>query len=106
AMRALVVSDVHGNLAALEAVLAEAPAHDALWCLGDLVDYGAEPNQCIARLLELGARCVVGNHDQEASDGWTDRTLSASSRAVLRALPAELRIGVATLRHGVAEALR
>ena len=105
-MRVLVVSDLHGNLAALEAVLAGAPAHDALWCLGDLVDYGPEPNQCIARLLELGARCVVGNHDRASVDGWTDRQLSAGSRAALSALPADLRVGEVTLRHGVAEGLR
>src|SRR3712207_2668528 len=36
---------------------------DALWCLGDIVGYAAEPNECVARLRELGARCVVGNHD-------------------------------------------
>jgi predicted phosphodiesterase len=110
-MRALVVSDVHGNLAALEAVLASAPAHDALWCLGDLVDFGPEPEQCVARLLALGARCVVGNHDRlvadgAAADGWTDRRLGAGSRAALRALPTELRIGAVTLRHGLAEVLR
>ncbi|HEY3108557.1 MAG TPA: metallophosphoesterase family protein [Chloroflexota bacterium] len=110
-MRALVLSDVHGNLAALEAVLARAPAHDALWCLGDLVDFGPEPDQCVARLLELGARCVVGNHDRlaadgSAADGWTDRRLGASRRAALRSLPAELRIGEVTLRHGLADLLR
>jgi predicted phosphodiesterase len=110
-MRALIISDVHGNLAALEAVLASAPAHDALWCLGDLVDYGPEPDQCVARLLALGARCVAGNHDRlvadgAAADGWSDRRLGAGSRAALSALPTELRIGAVTLRHGLAEALR
>jgi predicted phosphodiesterase len=110
-MRALVLSDVHGNLAALEAVLAGAPPHDALWCLGDLVDYGPEPDQCVARLVGLGARCVLGNHDRLAAegrceDGWTDRRLGARSLAALRDLPAELSVGSVTLRHALAVGLR
>ena len=105
-MRVLVVSDVHGNLTALEAVLAQAPAHDALWCLGDLVDFGPDPDQCVARLLALGARCVAGNHDRASVDGWSEGRLSAASQAALLDLPAELRIGSVTLRHSLAEALR
>src|SRR5262245_44017827 len=110
-MRALVLSDVHGNLAALEAVLASAPSHDAIWCLGDLVDFGPEPDQCVRRLVALGARCVAGNHDRlvadgAPADGWSDRQLGAESRAALAALPGELCVGGVTLRHWVDEALR
>ncbi len=66
-MRTLVISDVHGNLAALEAVLAE--PHDAVVCLGDLVGYGPEPAACVRRLRAEGAVVVQGNHDRAAADG-------------------------------------
>jgi predicted phosphodiesterase len=46
-MRALLISDIHANLEALEAVLAAAPAHDVVWNLGDVVGYGANPNEVI-----------------------------------------------------------
>jgi diadenosine tetraphosphatase ApaH/serine/threonine PP2A family protein phosphatase len=101
-MRAAVISDVHGNLAALEAVLeaiaAEAP--DALWCLGDLVGYGPFPNECCALVAERADVCLVGNHDllalgtanvdvadfnpeAAAAARWTQRELSPDSRAFL-----------------------
>jgi diadenosine tetraphosphatase ApaH/serine/threonine PP2A family protein phosphatase len=63
-MRALVISDIHGNLHALEAVLASAPAHDIVWDLGDVVGYGARPNEVIDRLRSLNAVHVRGNHDR------------------------------------------
>lgn len=63
-MRILVISDVHANLTALEAVLADAGQVDAVWCLGDLVGYGPDPNQCIKRIQQLpGLVCLMGNHD-------------------------------------------
>ncbi len=66
-MRILVISDIHANLTALEAVLAEAGEFDAAWCLGDLVGYGPDPNECIARIRELpGLLCIIGNHDLAA----------------------------------------
>src|SRR3990170_141354 len=49
-MRVLVISDIHANLAALEAVLAHAGSFDAAWCLGDLVGYGPDPNEVIRRV--------------------------------------------------------
>ena len=54
-MRYLVVSDIHANLAALEAVLAEARTlgFDEIWCLGDLVGYGPDPNECIERMQDF-----------------------------------------------------
>ena len=64
-MRVAVISDIHGNLAALEATLAalddERP--DAIWCLGDLVGYGPRPNECCARVAEIADVCLIGNHD-------------------------------------------
>ena len=64
-MRVAVVSDIHSNLHALEAVLAsiEAEAPDELWCLGDLVGYGPRPNECCTRIAERADVCLAGNHD-------------------------------------------
>ena len=60
-MRVAVVSDVHSNLHALEAVLAEVDAggFDAIWCLGDVVGYGPRPNECAALLRERATICLL-----------------------------------------------
>jgi diadenosine tetraphosphatase ApaH/serine/threonine PP2A family protein phosphatase len=63
-MRALILSDIHSNLEALEAVLAAAPAHDVVWNLGDVVGYGASPKEVIDRVQPLGNLVVRGNHDR------------------------------------------
>ena len=64
-MRVAVVSDIHSNLCALEAVLdaIEADAPDELWCLGDIVGYGPRPNECCAIVEERADVCLAGNHD-------------------------------------------
>jgi len=64
-VRAAVISDVHANLAALEAVLAavDSDGADELWCLGDLVGYNAQPLECIDLVLARSAVCLAGNHD-------------------------------------------
>jgi predicted phosphodiesterase len=64
-MRVAVVSDIHSNLHALEAVLAaiDEEAPDEIWCLGDLVGYGARPNECCAAIAERADVCLAGNHD-------------------------------------------
>ncbi len=117
-MRVLVVSDIHANLAALDAVLDDAGDFDyeAVWCLGDTVGYGPEPNECIARIRDLDALCVVGNHDwavvggmdiddfnQEARRGvlWTREHLTAENLDWLAGLPnAPIVAGQFTLTHG------
>lgn len=101
-MRALILSDVHGNLEALKAVLAAAPAHDQLWNLGDVVGYGASPNEVIDCMRLLADVSVRGNHDKvccgrESSQGfnplarravdWTRTALTERSTAWLRELP-------------------
>jgi predicted phosphodiesterase len=107
-MRALVISDIHANRAALEAVLedAEQIGFDVVWCLGDIVGYGPEPDWCVARVHTLGAayglKALVGNHDwavlerMELDDFnpeaartvmWTRRNLSVESLAWLNDLP-------------------
>ena len=70
-MRILVLSDIHGNLDALEACLAAAGDYDAVVNLGDIVGYGASPNEVIERSREVGKYFVRGNHDK-ASSGLMD----------------------------------
>jgi predicted phosphodiesterase len=64
-MRLAFISDIHANLPALEAVLAdvEGTDPDELWCLGDVVGYGAQPDECATLVAERCALCLVGNHD-------------------------------------------
>jgi predicted phosphodiesterase len=64
-MRLAILSDIHANLPALEAVLADLDGSgvDELWCLGDVVGYGAQPDQCTALVAERCAVCLVGNHE-------------------------------------------
>ena len=65
ASRVALISDVHGNLPAFQAVLAdiERESVDARWCLGDLVGYGAQPDECVALARESCDVCLIGNHD-------------------------------------------
>jgi len=101
-MRALVLSDIHGNLEALNAVLAAAREWDVLWNLGDMVGYGASPNEVLAAIRPLATLTVRGNHDRaccgltstrsfsptaRASAKWTQEMLSADNREWLRSLP-------------------
>lgn len=103
-MKILLLADIHANIVALETVLTNAPAFDAVWCLGDVVGYGPAPNECVARLRGLDAFALSGNHDQAAlgklplsefSEGardaliWTMRALTPESRAWLAARPLE-----------------
>src|SRR2546430_1282723 len=68
-MRFAIFSDVHGNLEALEAVLADARARKCtrFVCLGDVVGYNANPRECVERVRELDCPVVKGNHDEAAS---------------------------------------
>jgi predicted phosphodiesterase len=67
-MKVAVISDIHGNRHAFESVLEAVAASDAaeLWCLGDLVGYGADPDACVALAREHAAVCLAGNHDLAA----------------------------------------
>jgi predicted phosphodiesterase len=82
-MRIALLSDVHGNLPAFEAVLAdvEAVGAEEIWCLGDLVGYGAEPNQCVELARERCELCLAGNHDLVVT-GEIDIADFSSSAAV------------------------
>lgn len=82
-MRIAILSDVHSNLFALRAVLDEAAGlYDELLCLGDVVGYGAHPNECCELLEQRGAKCVLGNHDAavlgwEIYDEWNPRAVES-----------------------------
>jgi putative phosphoesterase len=115
-----VISDVHANLEALQAVFAPLEGMD-VYCLGDLVDYGANPNEVIDAVRESGVKSIVGNHDFAVLNGdtslfnpraamsskWTAQRLTASSLEYLRGLPLELRMRVGGveiyLTHGSPE---
>ena len=116
-MRVAVISDVHSNLQALEAVLEHAgrEGFDELWCLGDIVGYGAKPRECLALVRERTAICLGGNHDlvvsgvldidQFTSDAgmaarWTRSVLSPEELELLAHLsPKGERAGI-SLFHG------
>jgi len=103
-MKYALLSDVHANLEALTSVLRalESSQVDRLVCLGDIVGYHANPNECIALLKAAGAVCIAGNHDRAAAGQkdtlrfgatarraitWTRSRLTDANRAWLRALP-------------------
>jgi predicted phosphodiesterase len=102
-LRVLLISDIHANLEALEACLADAPSFDRVVNLGDIVGYGASPNEVTERSRELGKTFVRGNHDKAATGiiqldefnpmaaaaaTWTRDQLSPENLEWLRALPA------------------
>jgi len=116
-MRILVISDIHANSTALEAVLADAGAADETWCLGDLVGYGPDPNLVVERVRELPQlTCLLGNHDVavigkmpfESFNGdarrslvWQERVLNADNMQFLRSLPGTVKVrGEVSLAHG------
>ena len=69
-MRYGVVSDVHSNIEALEAVFGALREDDALLCLGDIVGYGPNPNECVERIRGRATATVLGNHDVAAIDNF------------------------------------
>ena len=117
-MRALIVSDIHSNLEALEAVLRhaqESGGFDRIWTLGDMVGYGPDPSACLHRLREYKLVAVAGNHDFaaagviDASDfngaalaaiRWTADQLDVDDSAYLAGLPTTLVETPFTLVHG------
>jgi diadenosine tetraphosphatase ApaH/serine/threonine PP2A family protein phosphatase len=114
-VRVAVLSDIHANLAALDAVLAAVPSVDEVWQLGDIVGYGPEPDEVVARLRDIGALGVRGNHDAAAVGGleidsfnvdarrameWTRTAIAADTRSWLAALPERMEREGFTLVHG------
>jgi len=116
-MRILVMSDIHANYTALDAVLQDTGTVDETWCLGDLVGYGPDPNAVLERVRDIPRlTCILGNHDVavigklpfEAFNGdarrtleYHERVLTADNMDFLRSLSSNLRVREeATLVHG------
>jgi len=96
-MRIAILSDIHSNLQALEAVLAAIGSVDAIWQLGDVVGYGPDPDAVVARLSEAGAVGVRGNHDAAVVGDISPADFTADAR--LAAQWTRARIGIATRRY-------
>ncbi|HEX7472868.1 MAG TPA: metallophosphoesterase family protein [Candidatus Limnocylindrales bacterium] len=114
-MRLAILSDIHANLVALDAVLAAIGSVDGIRVLGDIVGYGPEPDAVVDRLGAIGATGVVGNHDQVAvgrlgtelfnrdakkAIEWTRDRIAPTTREWLTALPERAVEGAFTLVHG------
>lgn len=114
-MRYLLLSDIHSNLEAFEAVLDDAGPVDQIWCLGDVVGYGPDPNACVELLRSLPHRCIAGNHDwatlgkldlndfnSDAREAnlWNRKQLTPKNLAYLSDLPQVLKEKPFTLVHG------
>jgi diadenosine tetraphosphatase ApaH/serine/threonine PP2A family protein phosphatase len=91
-VRYAILSDIHANLEALDAVLADARAAGAtrILCLGDMVGYNADPDACIARLREAGALCISGNHDRAVTGALDPADFGAAARRAVRWTQAQL----------------
>ena len=84
-MRVLVISDVHANYVALEAVLEDAGLVDETWCLGDLVGYGPDPNVVVEMIAEIpNLTCMMGNHDIAVTGKISYETFNGDARRSLQ----------------------
>lgn len=116
-MRYAIISDIHSNLEALRAVLDRTASLnvDATFCLGDIVGYNANPNECVEIVRSEGIRCILGNHDSRAAGLeepddfnplaakavlWTREQLTGENKKYLEGLPRELRVDDLVLIHG------
>jgi diadenosine tetraphosphatase ApaH/serine/threonine PP2A family protein phosphatase len=113
----MVISDIHANFTAFEAVLKDAGKVDETWCLGDLVGYGPDPNAVVEEVRDIPhLTCILGNHDMaaigrmplEAFNGdarrsliYHEKVISASNMDFMRSLSANVKVlGEATIAHG------
>lgn len=113
--RILIVTDIHGNKDALDAVIADAGDAGRIWCLGDIVGYGPEPRTCLAWVRDHCEIVLSGNHDYAAFDAavaadfnpnaaaaaeWMRAQLTAADIRYLRSLPSMVETDGVTLAHG------
>jgi predicted phosphodiesterase len=115
-MQILVMSDIHGNYSALDAVLKDAGKVDRIWCLGDVLGYGPDPNECIRRIQSLkNCVCLLGNHDAAVlgtmdleafnrdarkSVEWNREVLTTENMEFVKHLPEKHIYKQITLVHG------
>ncbi len=114
-MKYAIVSDIHGNIESLERALALIGDEDTVLCLGDIVGYGPNPNECVRMIHARAQNAVLGNHDLAALENfgveyfndaaraaiaWTQGVLTDESRAWLNGLSYELRYPEFLLVHG------
>ena len=115
-MRVLIISDIHSNLSAFEAVLMDAGSFEQTLCLGDIVGYGPDPAECLSLLRELPELiCIMGNHDAAVVNYISttyfnpeaNRALQKQRRLIkrhgldfLRSLPQKIEMNGLTLAHG------
>ncbi|MEH3052821.1 MAG: metallophosphoesterase family protein [Patulibacter minatonensis] len=116
-MKVAVLSDIHGNLEALQAALAaiEPLGVDEVWCLGDVVGYGARPSACLKLVREHCTVKLAGNHDLVAAGvssaegfsrsariaiSWTSQQLAPEERAEIRDWPSATQLGGIGVAHG------
>ncbi|NIR51685.1 metallophosphoesterase family protein [candidate division KSB1 bacterium] len=115
-MKYAIISDIHGNLEALESVLTEIEKHyvDSLLCLGDVVGYGPNPNECVEVIRDKAEVILAGNHDYAPlgkldlsyfnpwarnAIEWTADQLSESSKEFLLSLPLKMNLNGFTIVH-------
>ena len=114
-MKVLIISDIHGNRTALEAVLEDATEVDGVWCLGDIIGYGPDPNDCVSIIRDLpNLICLRGNHDSAVIGltekvkfnysaqrvlEWTDEQLNPVHRQYLQSLSPQAEVDDVTLVH-------
>jgi putative phosphoesterase len=77
-MKALILSDIHSNIRALEAIWAAERDSDVVYCAGDLVDYGPYPAEVLAWVRDRGVRCVQGNHDRDVARAYREEAYPAA----------------------------
>lgn len=117
-MRFAILADIHSNLAAFEAVLKDIEnrgGFDKIWCLGDIIGYGPEPNACIELLRQFNNSCVAGNHDWAAignidtmdfnedaafANQWTAMQLTEGQKEYLKSLPLKITEHDFSMAHG------
>jgi len=100
--RILIIADIHANYQALSAVLDRFGSAGEIWCLGDIVEWGPRPADCVDLIRECGARTVQGNHDsgflspESIEKGWAawDRAVRPDHLKFLRELPTSLTINL------------
>lgn len=97
-MRIALFSDIHANLPAFEAFLADLDSRkvDAVYCLGDMIGYNIWPNEIVAEIRRRGIATLAGNHDQKTK-GYAYELVSADNRAYLNTLPAHIKLEYANL---------